>query len=100
MPGWHAATTAAPALEGEQEIKYQVVPFIANIQKGQGAQDAATQLQSLVSQQAAGGWRYLRLENIEINIHDPGSKGCFGFGAVPPSQATTRYDMAVFEKND
>lgn len=81
-------------------MKYEVVPFIANIQKGQGAQDAAAQLQSLISRQADGGWTYVRLENIEINIYDPGNKGCFGFGAVAPSQATTRYDMAVFERND
>ena len=78
----------------------QRVPFVANIQKGEGAQNAAAQLQGLIAQQSSGGWRYLRLENIEININDPGSKGCFGLGAVPPSQVTTRYDMAVFEQND
>jgi hypothetical protein len=79
-------------------MEYQVVPFVANISKGQGAQSAAQQLQTLIEEKARDGWRYRHLESIESNIHDPGSKGCFGFGAVGPSQTTTRYDMAVFEK--
>lgn len=81
-------------------MKYQAIPFIANIQKGQGAETAAEQLQQLINSQATNGWRYLQLENVEIIIHDSGNKGCFGIGAVPPSQSTTRYDMAVFDKND
>jgi hypothetical protein len=81
-------------------MHYEVVPFTTNIAKGQGAGHAAQQLQELVSTRAASGWKFQGLENVEINIHDPGSKGCFGFGAVAPSQATTRYDMAVFHRED
>jgi len=75
------------------------------VKSGQGAEVAADQLQTLINDHAMQGWKYLRLENIEIIIHDPGttgSKGCFGFGAtpgIPPSQTTTRYDMAVFVKD-
>ena len=31
----------------ETEMKYRVVPFVANIQKGEGPQNAAAQLQGL-----------------------------------------------------
>jgi hypothetical protein len=78
-------------------MQYTVVPFVANIGKGQGAQAAADQLAQLINQHASQGWRYCRMENVEINIHDPGTKGCFGFGAVAPSQRTTRFDFVVFE---
>lgn len=79
-------------------MNYKVVPFVAQVQKGQNANEAAGQLQELINSLASQGWKYLRLENVEINVYDPGSKGCFGFGTVPPSQQTTRYDMAVFCK--
>lgn len=81
-------------------MRYEVVPFVANITKGQGANEAAEQLQKLIFEKAGDGWRFIRLENIEINVHDPGNKGCFGLGAVAPSQTTTRYDMAVFQRED
>ena len=81
-------------------MKYEVVPFVSNITKGQGAKDAAEQLQNLIFEKSGEGWKFKRLENIEINVHDPGNKGCFGIVAVAPSQTTTRYDMAVFEQDD
>jgi hypothetical protein len=85
-------------------MQYKVVPFIANVRSGQGAEVAADQLQTLINDHAIQGWKFLRLENVEIIIRDPGtagSKGCFGIGATPgltPSENTTRYDMAVFVK--
>jgi len=86
-------------------MTYRVVPFVANVRTGDDATAAANQLQQLINTEAAQGWVYARLENIEIIIHDPGTKGssgCFGLGAtpgIPPSQRTTRYDVAVFQKN-
>lgn len=79
-------------------MEYKVVPFVASITKGQGAGSAAAQLASLINHEAAEGWQYVRMENIEINIHDPGKSGCLGFGAVPPSNEVIRYDMVVFSK--
>jgi hypothetical protein len=80
-------------------VKYKVVPFIADIEIGQGTADAAEQLSVLVNGQASEGWTFMRLENIEIIETDPGSGGCFGFGAKPFSQKTRRYDMAVFSRD-
>lgn len=80
---------------------YKVVPFVANIQKGQGASSAAEQLAALINAEEQQQWEYVRMENVEINIHDPGSQGCMGcFGVVPPSQVTTRFDMVVFKRGD
>jgi hypothetical protein len=79
-------------------MSYKVVPFVANISSGEGAGAAAKQLVDIINQHAAEGWIYQRMENVEINIHDEGNKGCFGYGATPPTQSTTRFDMVVFLK--
>jgi len=81
-------------------MAYKVLPFIANIRVGQGPDVAASQLSFLINQEDIAGWRYVRMENVEINIHNPGSKGCLGlgcFGVVPPSNERIRYDMVVFD---
>lgn len=86
-------------------MEYTVIPFVSKIQVGQGEEAAAQQLQELINEQAEKGWQFIRLENIEIITHDhgkAGTSGCFGIGAtpgIPPSQETTRYDMAVFGKS-
>jgi len=79
-------------------MEYKVVPFIANIQKGEGAEDAAAQLQELINKISGSEWEYIRMETIDIIIHDPGNAGCFGLGAVPPSDTSMKYDMVVFKK--
>lgn len=78
-------------------MTYSVVPFVARIGPADGAAEAAKQLEELVNDGAKKGWKFLRLESVEVIINHPGSSGCFGFGAVPPSTQITRYDMAVFE---
>ncbi|WP_437671283.1 hypothetical protein [Sorangium sp. So ce131] len=55
---------------------------------------AAEQLRVLINAKAAEGWRYVRLESVEI--HQDGTAGCFGIGATP--SRLIRFDMAVFEK--
>lgn len=79
-------------------MAFKVVPFVANIAVGDNINAAASQLSTLINQEFSGGWEYVRMENVEINIHDPGKEGCLGFGAIPPSQRTTRFDMVVFRR--
>ena len=79
-------------------MEYKVVPFIAKIDKGQGAEDAANQLQELINNNSGKDWEYVRMETIDIVVHDPGTKGCFGLGMVPPSDSSMKYDMVVFQK--
>jgi|TARA_B100001964_G_scaffold229285_1_gene281403 hypothetical protein len=82
-------------------MEYKVVPFIANIEKGQGAEDAAEQLQELINNNSGKDWAYVRMETIDIIVHDPGTpaSGCFGSTpAVPASTVSMKYDMVVFQK--
>jgi len=52
----------------------------------------------LINKEAAQGWEFISLENIEIVVTNPGDKGCFGIGATPETSRVTRFDMAVFQK--
>lgn len=70
------------------------VPFKASIGNAEGADAAASQLQSLIASQASAGWDYVRLEQVDTFV--AGSKGCFGFGATPG--VNTSIAMAVFRK--
>jgi len=80
-------------------MTYRVVPFVANLTTGQNAGSAAEQLARLINGQVNEGYQYVRLENIEVRVTDPGTNGCFGIGAVPPRTDITRFDMAVFVKS-
>lgn len=74
--------------------QYDVVPFVAKIGNREGVGAAAEQLRALINAKAADGWRYVRLESVEI--HQDGTAGCFGIGATP--SRLIRFDMVVFEK--
>jgi hypothetical protein len=75
-------------------MEYRVIPFTANIGNTEGAGAAASQLEALIASNAAEGWDYLRLEQVETHI--AGSDGCFGLGATPPSHRSV--SMAVFRR--
>lgn len=75
-------------------MEYRVIPFTANIANGEGAPAAASQLQTLIATNAAQGWEYVRLEQVETHI--AGTDGCFGFGAMPASSRSL--SMVVFRK--
>jgi len=79
-------------------MEYRVIPFVADVSVTEGTGAAAQQLQDLINKMSQDGWSFLRLENIETIVRDPGKSGCFGIGAMPPSQNISRYDMAVFQK--
>jgi|GEM_PF-2343868 hypothetical protein len=84
-------------------MNFKVVPFIANIDVNQGAGDAAKQLQELINNENEQGWQYVKMENIDIMVHDPGKPqggNCFTgiTQAVPPSSSSTKYNMVVFQK--
>lgn len=75
-------------------MQFHVIPFAATIGVNEGAAAAAGQLQSLIAQQGAEGWEYVRLE--QLTTHVAGTDGCFGIGAVPPSMRTV--SLAVFRR--
>lgn len=73
---------------------YRVVPFVAAIASNQGAEQASSQLESLIQTYAQQGWEYVRLENVETYVE--GTNGCFGLGATPARM--TSYSMVVFRQ--
>ena len=77
-------------------MEYTVVPFTANITRGQGATDAAQQLSQVINHYAQQGWEYVRMESVSTIITTPANAGCAGFGATPASQAQTTVYMVVF----
>jgi hypothetical protein len=79
-------------------MHYDVVPFTANILKGQGSSDAAQQLSQLVNQRAQEGWEYMRLESVSTIVTTPANAGCMGFGATPATSIETVVYMAVFRQ--
>ena len=83
-----------PPLPALRTYEYSVIPFVAVIPHGKGADAAATQLEKVIQVYAERGWEYVRLESVETYIEGDG--GCFGFNAAPAR--TTVYSMAVFKR--
>lgn len=85
-------------------MRYDVVPFTANIIVGQGAKAASAQLAEVINQKAGEGWEYVRLESVRTIVTTPaveGSSGCLGIGAkpyFPASQEEAIVYMLVFRK--
>ena len=78
-------------------MNYTVVPFTANIVRGQGASEAADQLSQMINHHASQGMEYVRLESVETIVTTPANAGCFGIGATPASSVPTIVYMAVFK---
>jgi len=78
-------------------MTYTVVPFTANIIKGQGANAAAEQLSKMVNHYAGQGMEYVRLESVSTIITTPANAGCFGFGSTPAVSEETVVYMVVFK---
>jgi hypothetical protein len=78
-------------------MTYTVVPFTANIIRGQGADEAAQQLSKMVNHYADKGMEYVRLESVRTIITTPADAGCFGFGGTPASSVETVVYMVVFK---
>lgn len=80
-------------------MNYVVVPFTANILRGQGATAAAEQLSQMINHHAQQGMEYVRLESVETIVTTPAVAGCFGFGGTPASNLTTIVYMVVFKSH-
>jgi hypothetical protein len=74
-----------------------VVPFTANIVKGQGAIEAAEQLSRLINGYAHQGLEYVSLESVSTIVTTPADTGCFGFRGTPASSVETVVYMVVFK---
>lgn len=75
------------------KYEYKVIPFIGSIKSGQGADVAAQQLQSLVAQNATGGWEFVQLGDVNIEVQP----GCLG--ALLGQKATyLRFDQIILRR--
>lgn len=79
-------------------MKYQVVPFTANIVAGQGENAAAMQLSQMINHYSSQNWEYVRLESVRTIVTRPGDAGCAGFGAIPATSMETVVYMVVFRQ--
>lgn len=77
-------------------MKYRVVKFLPTVDRSEGAAGAAKQLEEMINSHADQGWKFRGLENVEMVLTTAGQAGCMGFGAVPPTNTVTTYNMAVF----
>ncbi|ACB77048.1 DUF4177 domain-containing protein [Opitutus terrae] len=75
------------------KYEYKVVPFIGRIQSGQGADIAAQQLQSVISQHATGGWELVQLGDVNIEVKPGCLAGLFGSGVT-----YVRFDQLIFRR--
>lgn len=75
-------------------MQYHVVPFTANIVRGQGGDAAAKQLADVINHYAQQNWEYVRLESVRTIIG--ATAGCMGFGATPAIE--TIVYMIVFRQ--
>lgn len=78
-------------------MQYTVVPFTANITRGQGTTEAAQQLEQMINHYAGQGWEYVRLESVSTIITTPANAGCLGLGGTPATQTETVVYMVVFK---
>ena len=82
-------------------MEYKVMPFAPDVSEAEDPHvELANQLQKLMNEQAAEGWRFLRIESTNIIVPAPAQgAGCFSMLSPAGGGSTiTRFDVAVFEK--
>jgi len=83
-------------------VEYKVMPFAPDVSEAEDQHvELATQLQKLINDQAAEGWRFLRIESTNVIIPAPAqAAGCFSMLSMGGGGGNTimRFDVAVFEK--
>lgn len=86
-------------------MPYKVVPFKADIIRGENASKAAAQLEALIGTHASQGWQFHGLETLQTTVVTPavpGTSGCLGFGATqgtPERRSNAESYVAVFQRD-
>lgn len=76
-------------------MDYKVIPFTASIDPIKGnTSHVATQLETLIKDNALNGWEYVGLESVTTFVQP--QVGCFGLQSKPGF--TTHNQMVVFKK--
>ncbi|MFP3832439.1 hypothetical protein [Chryseobacterium sp. SIMBA_028] len=80
-------------------MEHKVIPFVATVsQQNERSRSGviATQLEDLIKEQTALGWKYIRLENVSTYVQP--ITGCFGSTVNKGFMAS--YQMAVFIRDE
>jgi len=72
-------------------FRYKVVPFIGQSRGSLSASDVAEQLEITISQQAADGWEFVQLADVNIEVQP----GCLG-GLLGAKVEYARLDHLIF----
>ena len=75
------------------KYEYKVVPFIGVIKSGQGADVAAQQLQSVISQYVGAGWEFVQLSDVNIEVQP----GCLP-ALLGQKSSYLRFDQVIFRR--
>ena len=75
------------------KYQYKIVPFIGKIRSDQGADIAAQQLESVISQYVNAGWEFVQLGDVNIEVQPGCLAGLFG-----QKSAYITFDQIIFRK--
>lgn len=73
-------------------MKTKVLPFVPSVTDVNPAQAAASQLQDLVDEMAADGWKFISMNSMETVVS---STGC---GSANKPKELTAFQLVVFQK--
>lgn len=70
---------------------YKVVPFIGRSRGSLSASDVSQQLEAAINQHASGGWEFVQLADVNIEVQP----GCLG-GLLGAKVEYVRFDQLIF----
>jgi len=73
--------------------KYKTVAFMGVLKSSQGASEVASQLESLINENAAEGWEFYQLGSVNIEV----KPGCLA-GFLGRDSDYVRYDQIIFRR--
>lgn len=73
--------------------EYRVVSFIGSTKSRDSASAVSGQLETLINREAADGWEFVTLGNVNIEV----SPGCLA-GLFGASTTYVRYDQVIFRR--
>lgn len=74
-------------------MEYRVMPFIGQVKEKRAAEETAQQLQWVINEQAANGWEFVQLTDVNIEIQP----GCLA-GLLGAQASYMRFDQIVFRR--
>ena len=74
-------------------FEYKVVPFIGKIKSSGSAGEVSKQLEGAIVSEAAGGWEFHQLSDVNIQV----APGCLA-GLFGSKESYIRFDQLIFRR--